>query len=121
MTFELTPMVGVVFGDTTGIAPGFEASLNWSTIELSSETEYVIDTNDSSASFLYTWSELTWAPVKWSRIGFVVQRTQAYHTERDIQRGFLVGFSYRRLDATVHVFNPDDSSPTVVVALALRF
>lgn len=59
--------------------------------------------------------------MKWTRIGFVVQRTRAYHTERDVQRGFLVGFSYRRVDATVYLFNPDDSSPTVVAALALRF
>lgn len=33
----------------------------------------------------------------------------------------LVGVSYKALDLTTCVFNPDDSDPTVVVAVALSF
>jgi hypothetical protein len=120
VTLETTAMLGGVFGATTGVAPGYEASLSWRHLELYSEGEYVFDTNDSSNSFLYTWSELTWAPVDWSRFGFVVQRSKVYHTDRDIQRGFLVGLSSRRVDFTTYVFNPD-RSPTVVLALGVRF
>jgi hypothetical protein len=38
-----------------------------------------------------------------------------------IQRGLLVGFSFKKLDLTTYVFNPDDSQPTVVVAVAPSF
>ena len=120
VTLETTAMLGGVFGATTGIAPGYEATLSWRKLELSSEGEYVFDTNDSSSSFFYTWSELTWAPLDWSRFGLAVQRSKVYHTDRDIQRGFLVGLSFRRMDFTSYVFNPD-RSPTVVLALGLRF
>jgi hypothetical protein len=120
VAFEATAMLGGVFGDTTGVAPGYEASLSWRKLELYSEGEYVFDANDSSSSFLYTWSELTWAPVDWSRLGLVVQRSKVYHTDREIQRGFLVGLSAKRVDFTAYVFNPD-RSPTVVLALGLRF
>jgi len=121
LTLEITPMIGAVFGNTTGIAPGYKGSLGWRSLELSSETEYVFDTTDSAASFLYTWSELAWAPVEWCRVGVVVQRTKAYETDFDIQRGLFVGVSYKRADVTAYVLNPDASRPTGVVALGLRF
>jgi hypothetical protein len=51
----------------------------------------------------------------------VTQRTRAYKGERDTQRGLLAGFSYKQVDLTTYVFNPDESKPTVVAAVALDF
>ena len=121
LEWEITPMIGGVFGDVSGLAPGYEGSLAWRKLELYSEGEYVFDTGDSSESFFYNWSELAYAPADWFRFGLVTQRTRAYETERDIERGLLVGFTYKRLDASAYVFNPDDEDPTVVVALSFDF
>ena len=121
VTLELTPMVGAVFGNTNGVAPGYEGSLAWRALELSSETEYVFDAGDSADNFLYTWSEVAVAPADWWRAGVVVQRTKVYHTEFDIQRGFLVGFSHKRTQVTGYVFNPDASRPTVVIGVGFSF
>ena len=121
VTWELTPMFGAVFGATDGIAPGYKASLGWRKLELYSEGEYVVDTGDSSDSFFYNWSELTLAPVESFRFGLVTQRTRAYQTDRDIQRGLVAGFSFKRLDLTGYVFNPDDEKPTFVLSIALTF
>lgn len=121
LRLDLTPMVGGVFGDTNGIAPGYNAALGWQKLELSSESEFVFDTGDSSDSFLYTWSELAWAPVDWCRFGLAAQRTKAYKTDFDVQRGFLVGFAYRSAGFTTYVFDPDATSPTVVLGLDLSF
>ncbi len=121
LAWEFTPMLGGVFGNTTGIAPGYKGSLSWWKLELYSEGEYVFDTGDSSGSFFYNWSELTLAPVEWFRLGIVTQRTRAYQTDRDIQRGLLVGLSYRKVSFTTYVFNPDESRPTIVLAAGLCF
>lgn len=120
LVLEFTPMLGFVFGNTTGIAPGFKGSLSWRSLTLSSETQYVFDADDSESSFLYTWAELTLAPNEAWRAGLVVQRTKVYETEFDIQRGVLVGMTRGQLDLTVHVFNPDES-PTVVLAVGANF
>ena len=61
-TWELTPILGGVFGDVSGFAPGLEGSLNWRKLELYSEGEYLIDTGRTSESFYYNWSELSMAP-----------------------------------------------------------
>jgi len=121
LTWEFTPMLGGVFGNTTGIAPGYKGSLSWWKLGLSSEGEYVFDTGDSSDSFFYNWSELTLAPVDWFRFGLVTQRTRLYKSDRDIQRGVLAGFSWKRLDLTTYVLNPDESKLTWVVAVGFSF
>ena len=121
LEWDLTPMLGGVFGDTTGIAPGYKGSLSWKKLELYSEGEYVFDTGNSSDSFFYNWSELTIAPVEWFRFGLVTQRTRVYKTDREIQRGLLAGFSFKNVTLTGHVFNPDDAKPTFVLAVALTF
>ena len=121
VSLEFTPMLGGVFGDVTGVAPGYKHTLSWWKLQLYSEGEYVFDTDDSSESFFYTWSELTLAPVEWFRFGLVGQRTKLHGTEFDIQRGFLIGLSYKQVDFTTSVFNVDASRPTVVLGISLMF
>ncbi|MBE7498909.1 MAG: hypothetical protein HS113_01055 [Verrucomicrobiales bacterium] len=121
LAWELTPMIGGVFGATTGIAPGVKASLSWWRLQLYVEGEYVMDAGDSEGTFLYAWTELTLAPLDWFRLGVVSQRTRAYASDLDIQRGFLVGFSYKQVDLSAYVFNPDASGPPIVLALAVVF
>jgi hypothetical protein len=121
LTWELTPMLGGVFGNTTGPAPGYKGSLSWWKLELSSEGEYVFDVGDESKSFFYNWSELSLAPLDWFRFGLATQRTRLYKSDREIQRGVLAGFHFKKLDCTAYVFNPDESRPTFVLAVALGF
>ncbi len=121
LTWEFTPMLGGVFGNSAGIAPGYKASLSYWKLKLSSEGEYFFDTGNSSESFFYNWSELSLAPVDWFRFGLVTQRTRLYKTDRDIQRGVLVGFSFKKVDLSAYVLNPDESKPTLVLAVGLTF
>jgi hypothetical protein len=121
VTFEGNAMLGGVFGDTTGVAPGYKATLGWTKLAFYSEGEYLFDSNASSDSFFYAWSELTWAPADWCRFGLAGQRTRVYQTDREIQRGFLLGFSSKHVDFTAYVFNPDERTPTVVLALGVNF
>jgi hypothetical protein len=51
----------------------------------------------------------------------VTQRTRVYKTDREIQRGVLAGFSFKKVNLTGYVFNPDEDKPTVVVAVGLTF
>lgn len=120
LSLGFTPMLGGVFGRTTGIAPGAEVTLGWWKLELYSEGEYVFDTRDSSGSFLYTWSQLTVSPMDWFRVGLVVERTQAARTDSDAQRGFLAGLAYKHVALEGYVLDPDDS-PTIVLAVGVAF
>jgi len=121
LALAVTPMVGGVFGNLAGVAPGCNWSLSYWKLELSSQNEYVFDLREKSGNFLYTWSELSYSPVEWFRTGMVVQRTKAYQTDFDVQRGLFAGFSYKRLDFATYVFNFGWTDPTVVVSVAVNF
>ena len=119
--WELTAMIGGVFGTAAGVAPGYKGAVSWRKLGFSSEGEYVFGTTDVPESFFYNWSELTLSPRDWWRVGLVTQRTRAYAAEREIQRGLLAGFSVRNVDSAVYVFNPDDTTPIVVLAVTVCF
>jgi len=118
---DITPMLGGVFGKTAGVAPGLRGSLRWWRLELYGEGEFVFNTRERVDSFFYLWSELTLSPVDWLRVGAVVQRTRIDESELDIQRGFLIGLSYKRVELTAHVFNPNKNKPTYVMAVSVGF
>jgi hypothetical protein len=121
VAWTFTPMLGGVFGHTTGIAPGYKGSVGWWKLELYSEGEYLVDTGNSHNNFFYNWSELTISPLDWFKIGMVTQRTRLYRTDRDVQRGVLAGLMFKHMDFTTYVLNPDESKPTVVLAAAFHF
>ena len=49
----------------------------------------------------------------------MTQRTCAYESDRDIQRGLLVGVNDKKLDLGAYFFNPDDEEPTLVISVGL--
>jgi hypothetical protein len=117
----LTPMIGGLAGQTDGIVPALEADFTVGPFEAYGEAEYVFDLEDSGSSFFYMWSELSLWPTGWLRAGVVTQRTRVYQTERDIQRGLLVGFTVRKVDGTVYFFNPGADDHFTVVSLGVSF
>jgi hypothetical protein len=121
LVLDFTPMIGGVFGRTTGIAPGCEASLTYKELQLSISNEYVFDTTHKSGNFYDTWPQLTYSPLSWFRAGLVAQRTRAFHTSLDLQRGFLVGVSRKKWESTIYVFNAGFTDPTVVLEVGLNF
>jgi hypothetical protein len=121
VSLEITPMIGGVFGNTTGVAPGYEASLTYKKISLSSSGEYVFDTKDRGGSFFYSWPELTYSPFDWLQVGLVAQRTKAYHTNLDTQRGFLIGFAHKKLQFTTYVFNAGWTDPSLIFEAGVSF
>ena len=121
LAWEITPMVAGVFGEVTGVAPGYKGSLTWRKLLFASEGEQVFDTGESSDSFSYTWSELTLAPVEWLRFGLAVQQTYAHETDSGSQGGPLVGFAYKSVDVSAYVFDVAEAKPTFVIAVGVRF
>ena len=117
----LTPMIGGLVGQTDGIIPALEADLAVGPFEAYGEAEYVFDLEDSNSKYLYMWSELSLWPTEWLRAGVVTQRTRVYQTDRDIQRGLLVGFVLKKLDGTVYFFNPGADDYFTVVSLGVSF
>ena len=120
LVFDLTPMLGAVFGRTNGLAPGCEASLSYKRFSASISNEYVITPANVNNSFYYSWPEATFNVTNWLKVGGVAEHTRAFRTPLDVQRGVLVGVNYKKWEFTTYVFNPD-ITPTVVLELGVKF
>jgi hypothetical protein len=121
VAWEVTPIIGTLFGRTRGVVPGFEAAVSYKTFDSYIEAEYVFDRDDSDASFTYTWIELGWTPVEWLRVGLVAQRTRVVSSDRDIQRGVLLQVLAGKATLSAYVFNPDGADRYATLALGIAF
>jgi len=91
LEINATPMLGGVFGDITGVAPGYSIEASYKIIKASTQGEYFFDAGNNSGDFFYSWSEFSASLPKADcvRAGLVVERTQASGNS-EVRRGPLV-------------------------------
>jgi hypothetical protein len=121
VSWEITPLLGGVWGSRLGYVPGFEASVAWKRIDVYIEAEYVSDRRDRNESFTYAWSELGFKALDWLRVGLAGQRTRVYRSEREIVRGPFAQASFGRATLGAYWFNPGASDQVFVGSIALSF
>ena len=122
LKFGVTPMLGYVFGDIQGLIPAFKLDLAWKKFDFYSESEYVIDVEGKENNYFYTWSELAITPFENFRTGISANRTRLYDSPKDIQHGIFAQYSFWKLTAGVHYFNPFESDYSFVIAtLGIEF
>lgn len=121
IAWEVTPLIGTLFGRTRGVVPGFEAAVSWKSFDFYIEAEYVFDRQDSDASYAYAWSELGWTPFEWLRVGLVGQRTRVVDNDRAIQRGVLLQLFAGKATFSLYAFNPDDADRYATLSFGLAF
>jgi len=129
-----TPMLGGVFGDITGVAPGYYIEANYNeTFKASTQGEYFFEAGNRSGNFFYSWSEFSALLPKADcvRAGLVVERTQASGNS-DVRRGPLIGFTYKfknkgkdedndnKVELTTYWLAPGSRQATFVFAVTVE-
>jgi hypothetical protein len=126
LEINATPMLGGVFGDITGVAPGYSIEASYKIIKASTQGEYFFDAGNNSGDFFYSWSEFSASLPKADcvRAGLVVERTQASGNS-EVRRGPLVGFKHKckdkDVDLTVYWLAPGSREATFVFAVTVEF
>jgi len=118
---EAAPMLGGVFGDVTGIAPGYTITISWKSIELYTQGEYLFDAGTSSGNFFYNWTELTYTIAERFWFGLVLDRTKSLGEDLDVRRGPLIGFNYKKLDFAAYWLSPGSHNSTFIFAVTANF
>ena len=121
LSWSLTPMVGVVFGNTDGIAPGLLTSFNWKKFDFYSESEYVVDFAAKENNFFYTWTEFAITPFKNFRTGISANRTRLYQSDLEVQKGIFTQYSFWKLTAGLHYFNPFSDDYFLIATMSIEF
>jgi hypothetical protein len=118
LTWEITPLLGGVWGPLQAVVPGVELSLAYGRFDFYLEGEYV---DDGDEPYTYAWSELGFAAQDWLRIGLAVQRTRIFGEERDIQRGPFAQVSWDRFTLGGYWFNPGADDQIFIGSVGVAF
>lgn len=113
----VTPMLGVVAGNTIGWGVGVEAEASYGILNVYIENEYVVDVRSSDGTFFYSWTELTGSITDNLRVGAVLQRTRVLHDVEDVSAGPLFGATVYMIDAAVHWLGPGSDYQYWIVTL----
>jgi hypothetical protein len=105
VSVALTPMVGLAVGQTDGIAPGLEFTLDWGRLSVYNESELLVPF-DGSESYFYAWGTTSYRVADWFQPGFSIQRLRLFGSEREIDRGLSIGAEFGRLSVTAYGYNP---------------
>ncbi len=118
LTWEITPLLGGVWGPLQAIVPGVELSLTYGRFDFYLEGEYV---DDGDEPYTYAWSELGFAAQDWLRIGVAAQRTRIFGDDREIQRGPFAQVSWDRFTLGGFWFNPGADDQILVGSIGVAF
>lgn len=113
----VTPMLGVVVGNTMGWGVGVEAEASYGILNVYIENEFVVDVRSSDGTFFYSWTELTGSITDNLRVGAVLQRTRVLHEALDLSYGPLLGVNVYSVDAAVHWLGPGSDYQYWIVTL----
>jgi hypothetical protein len=119
--FGATPMIGLVFGNTNGLAPAVELDATYGIFDFYSETEYVIDFASSENNFLYTWGEIGVSPFDRFRTGISYQRTKLYQSPFEVQHGIFAEYQLWKFTIGAYYFDPFVDGQYVIASLSYDF
>ena len=119
LEYTLTPMLGGVVGNTSGIAPGLELTFGFHGFELYSEMEYIFDLQSSDGNFFYNWTDFSYSPLDWLWFGVSAQQTKIHKSDLEPEWGFLLGGGYRWFGLTGYMFNLGTDDPYAVITLTV--
>jgi len=101
----LAPMLGAVFGRTSGVAPAVELEVASGRFTLYVESEYLIAAGDGD-DFLFTWTTATWRLTDRVDAGLVVQRLRTFLTAPNVDRGAMARVAIGPASVALYVYNP---------------
>lgn len=120
VSVALTPMVGLVVGQTDAVAPGFEFTLDWGRLTVYNESELVVPFDGASSTF-YSWGNTSYRVVDWFQPGVSIQRLRVFESEQAVDHGLSVTAEFGRLTASAYGYNPFNDSRFWQIAIVCGF
>jgi hypothetical protein len=121
LAWELTPLLGGAWGSINAVVPGLLASVTYKRVDAYMEAEYVDDRAAGTEAYLYAWTELGFQAAAWLRIGAAAQRTRAYGTSRELQRGPFAQATWGPVTIGAYWFNPGADAQVIVGSVGVAF
>jgi hypothetical protein len=123
--FDVKPMVGILTGNTNGVAPALETSINYKLFDLYAESEYVIgvkgnNEKENDNNYFYVWWELAVTPIEGLRTGITGQRLNLLNHNANVQRGIFAEYSFWKLTTGFYYLKNSSNDNLFISSLSVR-
>lgn len=118
---DAIPMMGIVMGNTKGIAPALEAQCRYKKMVFYMEGEYLFDFSGKQNNYLFIYSELAYSLSKPFKLGVAALRTKLYQTAFDVQRGFFCEYYFSNFRTGVYYYDPFTKSNFAELSFSVDF
>ncbi|MBT1708815.1 hypothetical protein KK062_11300 [Fulvivirgaceae bacterium PWU5] len=120
VSYSLTPVVGVVVGELNGVSLGLLLAAEFRKYFFSSQSQCTLSRDDGDAHFLFSWTELGYAPVRWFYFGGSVQLTRfTHHGNTVADPGAFVGFETGNWSFPIYGFNLQNAGRYFILGINL--
>ncbi len=106
ITYNITPMAGVVFGRFNGVSAAVNTSADYRQLNVSAQIQYTINTSGMREHFFYNWCEISHRFFKKLYGGASLQQTLVRNNRMQHEAGALLGFNAGKFTVPLYVFNP---------------
>jgi len=121
LKLKASPMIGGVAGNINGMASGIVYTLSYKKIEWYSEGEYFFSFENKEDDYFYVSSDLSYSFTRFFWLGIELNRSRIFKSERDVQRGILVGASYKRFIFNGCVYEIGSSNMSAGLTFEFKF
>lgn len=119
--WEITPMVGGVFGKTNGVSPGFNFDLEYKRFSTFTQCQYTIDLKDINKSFFWDWTGFNINISKHFGLGGSLQAFQPNSGDPFYRAGPMISFHHKTLAIEAYVYNFWQQYPTGAIGIEYEF
>jgi hypothetical protein len=106
LKYTATPLLGGSVGRFKGVSAGLNLDLEYYNFYLSAQSQYSFSTNSLSEDFMYYWSEAGYQALNWLYAGISWQQTRGQYSGNLLEKGLLIGFSFKQFTVPVYAFTP---------------
>jgi hypothetical protein len=121
-TYTITPMIGVMFGNGSGLLPGVGVALDWKKWTFTNETAIVLySSSKKDERYIYTSNELDYAIDDIFYVGISLNRSKIYASPVELNAGIGGGFTVGKFTASAFIYDPFDIAPFGFISLSWSF
>lgn len=117
----LTPMFGMVAGNSNGLLPGLEITASYGKFNFYSENEYMFDFKGQTDDYFYSWTELNRQVFKNINVGVIAESLRWYKTNFNVQRGVYAEYNIGSFTFDAYYLNPFTNSGFGVITAIVSF
>lgn len=118
---SVTPLGGLVFGNTNGVALGLETEITWDVFTFYAEAEHVVVPSDRTYDYTYVWADLYAHLFDAVDAGLTLQRLRSFEAAVETSPGAFIGTTIGIVSPRFYAFGLTSDEPYFMLSIDVEW